>query len=315
MNRHIKKYYFYLLGLYYDLFKRYDDAVEAYAEVMRYRFFFANVQSKFSAAYKNRLSKSKLAITGGVGDFLQCLPYIMANKSNDYVVITHFPKAKEFFESFGIPICKIYTCTNPAEEKSISQDVFSAEKVYRCPRDLFFKDSPLTSQAISYTSEHRPIIGVHMSSSHFAVSHEIKKGLTPKALPKEFTVSLLNALEVLDFNVILFGTKKEIIDLGVAPNMRLKIASDDDITKNLASVNSCHAFIGSDSAFKTMSSMLKIPTIVLYSKEKNNFRDRMFIDPYVKNGVIYPFRYQNFSDNEINTAITFVTKTLTKLTR
>lgn len=280
---------------------------------MRFRFFFLGVQSKFEHAYKKRTLESSLVITGGVGDFLQCIPYILRNPSNDYVVITHFQKAKEFFAALGIKTNEINTFSNLAEEALINKKVFKPSKIYKCPRDLFFEQNPLINADAIFNAPKTSTIGVHMSGSNFAVTHELNRGLTPKALSHSFTKLLLDRLEKLDVNVIFFGTKKEVSELGIKEHQKLRIACDDEIIKNLSSVSQCNAFIGSDSAFKTMSSMLRIPTILLYSKEKNNFRDRMFISPYVKERVVYPFKYKDFSESEVNRMMAFIETTLPKL--
>lgn len=311
LNRHIKKYYFYFLGLYYSYLNRYDDAIEAYSKVMRYRFFFADVQSKFEQVYKKRMLKSSLLITGGVGDFLQCIEYIVKNPSNDYVVITHFPKAKEFFEAFGIKINQVHVFSNVIEEKLISSNVFNSGLIYKCPRNLFFENNPLNITIKASNENNYPTVGLHMSGSDFAA--KLRVGLTPKALPHTFIHHLLNYLQNLNLNVIFFATQKEISELGIKENLKLQIACDKDITKNLSLVARCNAFIGSDSAFKTMSSMLKIPTIILYAKEKNNFRDRMFINPYIKERIVFPFQYSTLSNKEMDEIIIFIQKTLSKI--
>lgn len=310
LNRHIKKYFFYLLGVFYDSLKKYDDALEAYSKVMRYRFFFSDVQSRFENSYKQKTLKSSLVITGGVGDFLQCIPYLSRNPTNDYVVITHFTKAKQFFWAFGIKPSEVNIFSNLDEERVIKNRVFNNSRSYKCPRDLFFEKNPLVCNNKSFKAR---TVGVHMSGSNFTVNLELKKGLTPKALPNSFILSLLDCLQDLNLIVIFFGTKKEILDLRIKEHSKLRIFCDDDITKNLSYVSHCDAFIGSDSAFKTMSSMLKIPTILLYTKGKNNFRDRMFINPYVKENVVHPFRYKDFSESEIKKTIAFIKLTLPRL--
>lgn len=65
--------------------------------------------------------------------------------------------------------------------------------------------------------------------------------------------------------------------------------------------------IASDSVFKTMASMLNIPSIVLHKDNKNPFRDRTFIEPYVKAGSMYVYKYQNLED-EVGDALSFTMK-------
>ena len=309
MNRHIKKYFFYLLGMYYDFLDRYDDAVEAYSKVLRYRFFFARTADKFESAYHKTKQNSSLMICGGVGDFLQHLPYMLRNKSNNYVVLTHFPKAKDFFDSIGLKVEKIYQFKNRDEEKAILSTISKEITIYRCPRDLFMDKSPFEFGALAFKNNF-PIVGIHMGGSNYAVDKELKSGKIPKSLPKSFIDNLLIQLSNFDLNIIFFGTRNEIEALELTERQKLKFSCDDDITKNLSVVRQCNAFIGSDSAFKTMSSMLKIPTIVLCSAPKNNFRDRMFIDPYIKQKVMSAFKYNVLSEKEIQAAVIYTTNTL-----
>lgn len=52
--------------------------------------------------------------------------------------------------------------------------------------------------------------------------------------------------------------------------------------------------------------MIKIPTIVLHQNTKNNFRDRVFIQPYLKNHMMHVYKYNNFSKQEIKVALHYV---------
>ena len=77
-----------------------------------------------------------------------------------------------------------------------------------------------------------------------------------------------------------------------------------NIINNLSLVKHCDVLIGADSVFKTMSSMSMIPTILLYEDVKSHFRDRVFINPYVKKKVIYPYKYRLGSMEGENLKIT-----------
>ena len=50
-------------------------------------------------------------LDGGIGDFLQCIPFINAGKHNNvkYGVITHLLNASKFFEAIGVKPEFIYT--------------------------------------------------------------------------------------------------------------------------------------------------------------------------------------------------------------
>ena len=87
-------------------------------------------------------------------------------------------------------------------------------------------------------------------------------------------------------------------------------ASDENIIKNLSLVTYCDFFIGSDSVFKTMASMLKKPTIVLHHNIKNNFRDRVFISPYIKERLMHVYKYSNFNKREMKSALNFISNVM-----
>ncbi len=86
--------------------------------------------------------------------------------------------------------------------------------------------------------------------------------------------------------------------------------SDENIIKNLSLVAYCDFFIGSDSVFKTMASMLKKPTIVLHHNIKNNFRDRVFISPYIKERLMHVYKYSNFNKREMKSALNFISNVM-----
>jgi hypothetical protein len=64
----------------------------------------------------------------------------------------------------------------------------------------------------------------------------------------------------------------------------------------LSYVQQCDVIIASDSSIKTMSSMLKIPTLVWLADYRDPPRDSMFIDSYTQAGVMEVFWYKNFND-------------------
>ena len=102
------------------------------------------------------------------------------------------------------------------------------------------------------------------------------------------------------------GSVRELAEFGVEEGPRVKCVINKEISVNLSHVTECSAFIGSDSAFKTMSAMLRIPTIVWMGDYKDKFRDENFIDPYVKAGVMSVVHYTDLSrDDEISSGVDF----------
>jgi hypothetical protein len=294
MNRHIKKYYFYFVARLLDLLNFYDHSIAYYSKVIQIRTFFWDVQKRHIAAYQKSSKKSYLEIHGGVGDFLQHLPFILKNKSAKYIVATHFLAAKAFFKTLGIKVTKYYFYNNPDEHRAIRSKLQKLQHSYWCPRNVFFNQIP-------FSSKHKPqlktdvIIGLQIGSSR----------LTNSPLTTKFALTLLDILFKMGCSVILFGTKKEIDQLKLKPRKELFFATDKDITKNLSLVQFCDLLIGGESVFKTMSSMSKIKTLVIHEDNNNRFRDRVFTNPYIQTGVMNVYRYKNL-DNEIPLILDYV---------
>ena len=131
-----------------------------------------------------------------------------------------------------------------------------------------------------------------------------------KAIPANFILKLIECLLQKRYKIILFGTKEELSRIKMPSHKNIMKASYKDVIKNLTLVESCDFLIGSDSAFKTMSAMLKIPTMVLHHNSPNNFRDRVFIQPYIRLGIMHVYRYTNFNGDEMKTALHSILNTI-----
>ncbi len=296
MNRHFKKYYFYFLARILDLFDQYDKSLSNYSKVIRYRTFFWDVQSRYIAAYQKSTKKSYLEIHGGIGDFLQHLPFILKHKNTKYIVVTHFKSAEQFFKDLGIKIEKYYFYSSKDEYRMIQNLLKKEKDTHICPRELFFKIFPFDKNQ-DIKNNKKNIVGIHMGASLFA---------STKAIPIYFIENLIGHLHRIGCKIILFGTKQELLKIKISKSKNIVIASDKNIIKNLSLVRYCNLLIGSDSAFKTMSAMLKIPTIVLFHNSKNNFRDRVFIQPYVNEHIMYIYQYTNFNEREMELALKYI---------
>ena len=293
MNRHFKKYYFYFAGRLLDLIGRYDHSIAYYSKVIQIRTFFWDVQTRHIAAYQKSTKKCYLEIHGGVGDFLQHLPFILKHKSAKYIVATHFMNAKAFFESLGITISKYYFYNNADEYRAIRHELKKLPYSYWCPRKVFFDSVPFIPKSKPQLKT-AVVIGLQIGSSR----------LTNSPLSVKFALELIDALLKMGCSIILFGTKKEINSLNLKSSKAIYFATDKDITQNLSFVHFCDLLIGGESVFKTMSSMSKIQTLVIHKDDNNRFRDRVFIRPYIQEGIMHVYKYKNL-DKEIPLAIDF----------
>jgi hypothetical protein len=231
-----------------------------------------------------------IAVKGGIGDFLQCLPFMLTHPNNRYLVASHCDNVQEFFVAVGLTV----------EEVSLGK----LTSVDNCPRQRFFRKNPFVKQPPIFTNG-RPVLGVHLGGSNYSISVEKRFGFPSKALP----ITVLNSLIAANkwHNILVFGTASEFDALVPAwrefESEYLKFV-DADVTVSLSRVAECSMFIGSDSAFKTMSAMLHIQTVVWIGDYKDDFRDSKFIDPYVKAGVMTTIRYRDLtSDYEVRTGV------------
>ena len=294
MNRHFKKYYFYFLARLLDLIGQHDHSIAFYSQVIQIRTFFWDVQLRYIAAYQKSSKKSYLEIHGGVGDFLQHLPFLLKHKSAKYIVATHFLAAKSFFETLGIHVSQYYFYNNADEYRIIRHKLKILKYSYWCPKQVFFDAVPFKAQE-RLKLKTNVVIGLQIGSSR----------LTNSPLSIKFALKLVDILLGIGCSLILFGTKKEIDQLKLKPKKELFFATDKDIAKNLSLVQFCDLLIGGESVFKTMSSMSKIKTLVIHEDNNNRFRDRVFTNPYIQTGVMNVYKYKNL-DNEIPLILDYV---------
>ena len=293
MNRHFKKYYFYFVARFLDLIGQHDHSIVFYSQVIQIRTFFWDVQLRYIAAYQKSSKKCYLEIHGGVGDFLQHLPFILKNKSAKYIVATHFMSAKLFFESLGIHVSKYYFYNNADEHRLIRRELKKFSVSYWCPKKVFFDHIPFKTKN-KPTLKTDVVIGLQIGSSR----------LTNSPLSVKFALKLVDKLLKMGCSIILFGTKKEIDQLKLKPRKELFFATDKDITKNLSLVQYCNLLVGGESVFKTMSSMSKIQTLVIHEDNNNRYRDRVFIHPYIQEDIMHVYKYKHL-EKEIPLIISF----------
>lgn len=229
-----------------------------------------------------------LAVKGGIGDFLQCLPYMMAYPEHEYFVVSHYDRATEFFASVGVRVTEA--------------PLGKVGGVELCPRSMFFDHNPFGRRAPLF-NDGRPVVGVHLWASNYSLSIERRFGFPSKTLPPLLLDRFRMAMP--EANFILFGSSSEIDEFsGGRPRSDgcLAFVADHDVTVSLTRVEECLALVGSDSAFKTMSAMLCIPTVVWVGDYKDETRDSVFINPYVLAGVMSVFRYKDLGSGPDLTA-------------
>ena len=245
----------------------------------------------------------KIYIRGGIGDFLQNLPFVLMQPTQEYYIHTHFSGAKEFFHEFGIKNPVIYQFKNPQEHdlqidqimKSLSEE--EKNSFTECPRyfytKLSFRDD-LKNEAQKLVDSFpvkRKVIGIHPFGGEFAANVYRELGLPQKLVPKEIVEEITSD----NFNYLIFGTKTELFESGILESDNVKGVSFDNVLGALACVQFCDLFLGTDSCFKTMSAMHNIPTAIIVGDFEDEMRDSMFINQYVTDNVMKVYKFKDAS--------------------
>ena len=226
---------------------------------------------------------------GGVGDTLQHLPFMVLNKKARYCMMNHYKGAKELLKSLGVKPEYTFHYKTDVQKLELLKGMGLKEPMQQVPRTKYFDTNPFPQQKPLFTNS-KPVIGVHLCGSKFSSDQYIKNGVATKTIPS----SIIKDLN--DYNVIVFGLPEEISRFGFKQSDTLKTITYLDIAKSFSYVEQCDAVVAADSAIKTMSSMLKIPTFVWVSDHADYFRDAVFISPYVDDGVMKVFKYRNSAD-------------------
>jgi len=231
-----------------------------------------------------------ILLQGGIGDFLQCLPFIDANKDKDYkyACVTHLKGAKTFFDAIGLTLEGLFIFKTQEEQIEIFNALPKSIRYVHCPRAQYFDIFPFDIEKPLFKNN-KPVLGIHINGSAYSISVQKKFGIVPKNIPVKVIKGLISDA----YNIMLFGSPEEVSGMGIEETDELKHICFDNIAKSLAYVQQCNFVVASDSGIKTFSSMVKIPTFVWLGDYEDGPRDQMFIDPYVNDGVMRVFRYKD----------------------
>ena len=242
--------------------------------------------------YAHNYNNELLLIEGGLGDFLQFVPFIQANKTQKirYLAVIHFKGHKELFRHIGFkPETVIYYSTE--EEKAAKCTALGLKEVVRpVPRTRYFETNPFPPAKPLFKDD-SPVVGIHLHASKIAQFWLKALNLQPKNLPPQIVEDLAK-----DYNIILFGLPDDLLATKIKQSDRITLVSFLEISKSFSYVSQCKALVGSDSCFKTLSVMQGIPTFVWIGDHEDGFRDQYFVDPYVKDGTMGQYRFHVLAD-------------------
>jgi ADP-heptose:LPS heptosyltransferase len=220
---------------------------------------------------------------GGIGDIFLSLG--KAQQEGECAVYSHFSGAKKFVESFGIKVPKFVEFNSVQDfpkptEGYIGHDVFPNIKINKTPNPLW--------------NENKPIVGIHPFGSSLSNDYWLSRNQPAKYISKDNIEVLIDKLSD-KYSLKIFGSE---FDLA---GFRIEGADNAcvDIEDLPSAISECYAVIGTDSAIKTISSAMRIPTAVVIGNYPDPMRDSKFLVPYMKEGIMNVGTYEYDQDSKL----------------
>ncbi len=115
---------------------------------------------------------------------------------------------------------------------------------------------------------------------------------------KSISVDIVKEIVSDDNNYLIFGSKKEIELYGLQESKNIKFVCFENILHSLSVIKYCSILIGTDSCFKSMSSMQKIKTICIVGDFEDPMRDAYFIKKYEEDKIMKVFKTKNVIEDK-----------------
>ena len=251
-------------------------------------------------------------LSGGIGDILLSIPFLLSPEgvASKILVLSHQLSARDLLLGMGIKIEKFLHFSDSDGQKKAESELSVYGQIFPCPRTKYMERNPFPVPS-NYFGDERKVLGLHLGGSSYSIGIQKKLRLPTKNLPEKIIRELIK----LDINILIFGEKNELEKVEIPNATNLKVFMSDDICESMSHVALCDIFLGSDSSFKTFSSMLKIPTMVWLGDYIDEFRDSTFINPYIIDGHMEVFRYSNLENQKefnlgIKKSISFIENVL-----
>jgi ADP-heptose:LPS heptosyltransferase len=219
---------------------------------------------------------------GGMGDVLLSLEDALQER--EITLYSHNEDAPKLLTSFGIKVrfehfldhTEVVTAGRPVRQRQYP--------VVPIPEASLARARALAVR--------RRVIGLHPIGSAFSRRLGERRRTPLKRVPPDVVRRLLDTLDDGDTSVLLFcapGERAEFESERLGPTVT--VVAEADPWDTLACVTLCHRVIAVDSVIKTMSALRRIPTLVLLGDHRDRYRDKHFINPYVRDGVMHVVRF------------------------
>ena len=219
-----------------------------------------------------------------------------AIEAKEIQVFSHYPKAPDIFKPFDV---NVYRFEYYREVEELNSFFIPGTPL---KRNLYWSDNIALPIPPFVKPKDKRVIGIHANGSSLSNNFWSARGQPIKDMSENFLLNLLEQIEsnVPDAYFYLFCSPNEqskIISAALKTRIsNFLVVAFPDIWKSLSLVQHCDAVIGADSCIKTMSCMLKIPTMILLGNYVDVFRDENFIDPYVKDQILYAIKFCKLED-------------------
>ncbi len=231
---------------------------------------------------------------GGIGDFIQHIEHAI-NEHMLYICTHQSSKSVEdFFSPFGLSIKVVEFDSVDSLQKIPGLAFMEPVKRTLFPSPELFKDCLHKKEKPKEIT-----IGIHPIGSKFSNKFWASSGKPEKYIPVNMMEELCSRFS--EYSFLLFGIKEETDQYSHISNASQVLHSN--IWESFSYLPICDYFIGVDSAFKTMSAILDIPTFVLVGNYEDKIRDDFFLNPYVEKGVMSLYKFTNLH-TESSSAIT-----------
>lgn len=237
------------------------------------------------------ITDSRPFARGGLGDLLQYVT--AARQARSIRAYSHYDGARAFFTRLGVDAEHIPFQAN-------TTFLSWAEAGTELPRD-YFPCLPVPPPAMTLPKDKKSILGLHPMGSGYSNTFAQRFAAPAKWMSPAFIATLIGELQDRFDHVLVFCSPSEahLIPelLGPFASVSTSVAMPD-VWDSLSMVQLCTAVVAVDSSIKTMASMLRIPTVTMVGDYEELFRDRHFLNPYVRAGIMKMVRYKELGTKE-----------------
>jgi len=148
----------------------------------------------------------------------------------------------------------------------------------------------------------RPMLAFHPFGSKLSNEFWDAQGKPKKTLPNDCITYIVRCLEPY-YRIVMFCTDQEWDSLSDRVKLHTTYPKNVPFWGREDWIKQCDVFLGSDSAIKTIAAAAKVPSYVFVGDYEDSYRDEVFLNPYIKDGVMEIFKYKDFSTKNFDPAI------------